>query len=89
MVALVTPRQAAGESVSGQASGASAFTRTILSLLDRIEYRFCDSGEDLEAIYRLRYNAYLQAGMVRPDASRMVADSFDDLPNSFRFGVFF
>jgi hypothetical protein len=89
MVALVTPRQAAGESVSGQASSASAFTRTILSLLDRIEYRFCDSGEDLEAIYRLRYNAYLQAGMVRPDASRMVADSFDDLPNSFRFGVFF
>jgi hypothetical protein len=69
--------------------GVSTFTKTILSLLERVEYRFCDSGEDLEDIYRLRYNAYVHAGMVRPDASRMVTDSFDDLPNSFRFGIYF
>jgi hypothetical protein len=90
MVAQPTTQSpAASESTDGKAGGASAFTRTVLSLFDRLEYRFCDSGEDLEAIYRLRYNAYLQAGMVRPDASRMVTDSFDDLPNSYRFGVFF
>jgi len=70
-------------------SAASAFTRSVLSVMDRIEYRFCDSGEDLEAIYRLRYEAYLQAGMLKPNASRMVADEFDELPNSYRYGVFF
>lgn len=70
-------------------SGVSAFTRTVLSIMDRIEYRFCDSGEDLEAIYRLRYDAYLQAGMLKSNASRMVTDKFDDLPNSYRYGVFF
>lgn len=27
--------------------------------------------------------------MVKPDAARMVTDSFDDLPNSYRFGIFY
>ena len=66
----------------------SAFARGVIEALDRVEYRLCDRGEDLEAIYRLRYNSYLQAGMVKPDASHMVHDRFDDLPNSYRFGVF-
>lgn len=74
---------------SQERSGISAFSRTVLSVMDRIEYRFCDSGEDLEAIYRLRYNSYLLAGMLKPNETRMVKDHFDDLPNSYRFGVFF
>jgi hypothetical protein len=60
----------------------------VLNVLDHVEYRYCDSGEDLEAIYRLRYESYLKAGMLKPNASRIVTDSFDDLPNSYRFGVF-
>jgi N-acyl-L-homoserine lactone synthetase len=65
------------------------FTRNIFSMLERVEYRFCDSGEDLESIYRLRYNSYLDVGMVKPDASRMVNDQYDEMPNSYRFGVFY
>ena len=81
---------ASPESVRGPSTDSlSPFTRTVLSLLDQIEYRLCNSGEDLEAIYRLRYNSYLHAGMVRPDASHMVKDKYDDLPNAYRFGVFF
>ena len=53
-----------------------------------VEYRLCDAGEDLEAIYRLRYESYLKAGMLKSNAARMVTDSFDDLPNSYRFGIF-
>jgi len=68
---------------------ASAFVRTVLSVMDHVEYRFCESGEDLEAIYRLRYESYLQAGMLKPNAMRMVHDKFDDLPNSYRYGVFY
>jgi len=68
---------------------ASAFVRTVLSVMDHVEYRFCESGEDLEAIYRLRYESYLQAGMLKPNAMRMIHDNFDDLPNSYRYGVFY
>lgn len=67
----------------------SSFTRSVLNVLERVEYRVCESGEDLEAIYRLRYESYLKAGLLTPNASRMVTDSFDDLPNSYRFGVFY
>ena len=67
----------------------SVFSDHVMDVLEHVEYRLCDGAEDLEAIYRLRYNSYLHAGMVKPMASRMVKDSFDDLPNSYRFGVFF
>lgn len=67
----------------------SPFNRSVLSVLERTEYRFCESGEDLEAIYRLRYDSYLNAGMVSRDAARMVTDRFDELPNSYRYGVYY
>lgn len=74
---------------SAQEIEVSSFTRSVLNVLERVEYRFCDSGEDLEAIYRLRYESYLRVGMLKPNASRIVTDSFDDLPNSYRFGVYY
>ncbi len=64
------------------------FARNVLALLDHVEYRRCENGEDLEAIYRLRYDSYLATGMVEPDPARMVIDQYDELPNSYRFGVF-
>lgn len=67
----------------------SSFARSVLNVLEHVEYRYCESGEDLEAIYRLRYESYLKAGMLKPNAARSVTDSFDDLPNSYRFGVYF
>src|SRR5690606_13276534 len=67
----------------------SPFNKSVLSVLERTEYRFCESGEDLEAIYRLRYDSYLAAGMVREDAVQMVTDRYDELPNAYRYGVFY
>lgn len=66
----------------------SAFVRSVFSLLDRTEYRRCESGEDLEDIYRLRYRAYRLNDLVPENADRMVSDEFDDLPNCHRFGVY-
>lgn len=68
---------------------ASRFVRSVFSILEQIEYRRCESGEDIEDIYRLRYRSYLAAGMIRADASRKVSDTYDDLPNAYRFGLFF
>lgn len=67
----------------------SAFSKNVAQLLERMEYRRCESGEDLEEIYRLRYNSYVAAGMIKPDAARRIHDEFDDTPNSYRFGVFY
>jgi hypothetical protein len=65
----------------------SAFARNVLAMLERVEYRRCDRGEDLEAVYRLRYKSYLASGMVSANHERVVTDALDDLPNSMRFGI--
>jgi hypothetical protein len=73
----------------GRAARASAFVNAVFSVLKDIEYRRCDSGEDMEDIYRLRYNSYLAAGMIRANESRKIQDDLDDSPNSYRFGVYY
>lgn len=65
----------------------SNFAQNVLDLLSRTEYRRCDKGEDLEAVYRLRYKSYLASGMVSANHERIVTDGLDDLPNSMRFGI--
>ncbi len=80
-----------GKAVIGEAAeagGLSSFARNIFSMLERTEYRRCESGEDLEAIYRLRYAAYRLNDLVPENPDRMVTDEFDDLPNCHRFGVY-
>lgn len=67
----------------------SPFNRSVFNVLDHIEYRVCEKGEDLEAIYRLRYQSYLAAGMIKEDAARQIHDKYDEMPNSYRFGVFY
>lgn len=74
---------------SRQPDLSSPLARSVMSVLEKTEYRFCENGEDLEAIYRLRYDSYRAAGMVRGDAARMVSDRFDDMPNAYRFGVYY
>jgi hypothetical protein len=67
--------------------GMNAFALSVLKVMDNIEYRLCEDGEDMEDIYRLRYNSYLKGGMIKSDASRMVVDEFDGLPNTYLYGV--
>jgi hypothetical protein len=59
-----------------------------MQLLEHVDYRLITGGEDLEAIYRLRYKSYLRSGMCGPIASGMFEDRWDNLPNSYRFGVY-
>ncbi|MEP9387932.1 hypothetical protein [Mesorhizobium sp. KR9-304] len=66
----------------------SSFSSKVEALLERIEYRRCESGEDLEDIYRLRYKAYKLHGFIEESSNQMVTDDLDDAPNCYRFGVF-
>ncbi|WP_292523391.1 hypothetical protein [Mesorhizobium sp.] len=69
-------------------SGMSSFSRNVSTLLERVEYRRCESGEDMEAIYRLRYKAYRLNGFLPESSDQMMMDALDDTPNCYRFGVF-
>lgn len=66
----------------------TAFARNVLALLERTEYRRCDKGEELEDIYRLRYDAYKLSDLVPENPDQIVHDKYDDLPNCHRFGVY-
>jgi len=60
-----------------------------VELLDRVDYRLAETEQDRDAIYRLRYRAYLNEGAIEPNDSHKVTDKFDDLPNSWIFGVYY
>jgi len=60
-----------------------------IELLDQIDYRLAETEEEKDEIYRLRYRAYLNEGAIEPNLDRKVTDRFDDLPNSWIFGVYF
>ena len=57
--------------------------------LQHIDYRLAETSEAKETIYRLRYRAYLREGAVAECPHQRVTDQYDDLPNSWTFGVYF
>ncbi len=59
-----------------------------IDLLDHVEYRLAATEVEKEAIFNLRYRAYLHEGAIEPRADQRLADRFDDLPNSWLFGVY-
>jgi hypothetical protein len=60
-----------------------------IELLDQVDYRLAETEDEKDAIYRLRYRAYLNEGAIESNRDRKVTDRFDDLPNSWIFGVYF
>ena len=59
-----------------------------IEVLDQVDYRLAETGEEREEIYRLRYRAYLNEGAIEPNRDRRITDRFDDLPNTWIFGVY-
>lgn len=58
-------------------------------LLEEVDYRLAQTPEEKEEIYNLRYRAYLREGAVKESPEQRVTDQYDDLPNSWTFGVYF
>src|SRR5882724_8279806 len=59
-----------------------------INTLHHVDYRLAKTPEEKEAIYRLRYRAYLEEGAVKASDDQRVSDAYDDLPNSWTFGVY-
>ena len=68
-------------------AGSTAFGRSS-DLLDQVDYRLAQTPEEKEEIYSLRYRAYLREGAVKESPEQRVTDQYDDLPNSWTFGVY-
>jgi hypothetical protein len=67
------------------------FADHITPLLARVVYRKADSGEQREAIYRLRQKAYLREGAISAisaDSSGTFSDTYDETDNAYLFGVY-
>jgi N-acyl-L-homoserine lactone synthetase len=56
--------------------------------LENVDYRLAETFEERDEIYRLRYRAYLREGAILPSESGRVSDRYDELPNTFIFGVY-
>lgn len=59
-----------------------------LELLHRVEYRLARTDAEKEAVFRLRYRAYLHEGAILPRADQRLTDRFDEAANSWIFGIF-
>ncbi|MBV8752430.1 MAG: hypothetical protein JO328_06185 [Hyphomicrobiales bacterium] len=64
------------------------FSDRVAQLLDRIDCRLAESVEDREAIFRLRYEAYLREGAIAPNFSGTFSDPYDDSENAWLFGLY-
>ncbi len=64
------------------------FSERLLDLLEMADYHRADTEEEHEAIFRLRYDAYLGEGAIRPNFERRFTDAYDELGNTWVFGVY-
>jgi N-acyl-L-homoserine lactone synthetase len=64
------------------------FSDHVQELLDRVDYRLAETAEEKEAIFRLRYQAYLREGAIGPSRAEMLTDHFDETDNGWVFGIY-
>lgn len=60
----------------------------VQQFLQRVDYRRADSVEERNAVFRLRYEAYVREGYISPNLSRRFTDALDDRANTWLFGVY-
>jgi len=70
-----------------QTDTVSHFATTLIDLLDRVRYRRV-LGDEMDPVYRLRYEAYRREEFIAANPREIVRDEFDDLPNVYCYGVY-
>jgi N-acyl-L-homoserine lactone synthetase len=70
------------------AGSESSFSDSVSRLLDRIDCRHAVSDEEREAIFRLRYQAYMRDGSIFPNSSESFSDPYDGTGNVYLFGLY-
>jgi hypothetical protein len=57
-------------------------------LLEQADYRRADAPQEKDAVYRLRYAAYLREGAIPENSSGRFSDALDETDNAWTFGVY-
>ncbi|MGY3581551.1 hypothetical protein ACVIGB_000377 [Bradyrhizobium sp. USDA 4341] len=63
------------------------FAERAFNALDHTTYAVARTDAEKEAIYRLRYRAYLKEGAIEPNSTGMLCDAFDEQPNACSIGM--
>lgn len=66
----------------------SKFALTLIDLMDRVEYRRVTPEDQLDPVYRLRYEAYRREEFIPINSDRIVLDEFDVFPNCYCYGIY-
>src|ERR1700733_16238680 len=74
--------------ISAPQTSQTNFADRLAALVSRIECRRADSAAEREAIFRLRYQAYLREGAISPDPSGRFTDADDEADNAYIFGLY-
>lgn len=74
--------------MSSTALAGRSFSERLVDFLDVIECRPVDTGEEREAVFRLRYDAYVREGAIPIGFSKRFTDAYDDAPNAWIFGIY-
>lgn len=64
------------------------FAEYLASLSARIEWAHAETSEERQAIFRLRYQAYLRGGMIAANPFERFTDAADGAENAYLFGVY-
>jgi hypothetical protein len=75
-------------SAAALAFSTPSLSERVFSLLRKVEYRLATTDAEKEAIFRLRYEAYLREGALAPSFAKRLSDKYDDLDNSWTFGIY-
>lgn len=68
--------------------GTSQFARTLVDLLDRVQYRRVSVDDQFDPVYRLRYEAYRREEFIPVNSQQITRDDYDAAPNCHCFGVY-
>jgi len=66
-----------------------SFGQKMSRLLSRVDYRKAVSESDRDAIFKLRYEAYMHEQTINPNPSRRFSDPYDESENCWVFGVYY
>ena len=67
---------------------ASNLSDRVSQLLDKIDCRLAETREQREAIFRLRYRAYMREGAISQNCFGSFSDLYDEKGNGFLFGLY-
>jgi len=65
-----------------------SFSDKVAQLLDRIDCRLAETEDERDAIFRLRYQAYLREGAIAPNFTQTFSDPYDESDNVWLFGLY-